>query len=98
MPLLLTLFFFIWINNMLGLLPFGFNFTGNIAVTLCLAVVFFIVMLANANKHFWSHLLNPPGVPQGIKQLLVLIEIISLFVKPVPSLSVFSRTSWRVTS
>jgi F-type H+-transporting ATPase subunit a len=83
MPLLLTLFFFIWINNMLGLLPFGFNFTGNIAVTLCLATVFFIVMLANANKHFWSHLLNPPGVPQGIKQLLVLIEIISLFVKPI---------------
>ena len=83
MPLLLTLFFFIWINNMLGLLPFGFNFTGNIAVTLCLATIFFIVMLVNANKHFWSHLLNPPGVPQGIKQLLVLIEIISLFVKPI---------------
>jgi len=62
MPLLLTLFFFIWINNMLGLLPFGFNFTGNIAVTLCLAAVFFVVMLFNANKHFWSHLLNPPGV------------------------------------
>jgi F-type H+-transporting ATPase subunit a len=83
MPLLLTIFFFIWINNLLGLLPLGFNFTGNIAVTLCLAIVSFIVMLVNANKHFWSHLLNPPGVPQGIKQLLVLIEIISLFVKPI---------------
>ncbi len=83
MPLLLTLFFFIWINNLLGLLPFGFNFTGNIAVTLCLALVAFIVMLVNANKHFWSHLFNPPGVPMGINVLLVLIEVISLFVKPI---------------
>ena len=83
MPLLLTVFFFIWVNNLLGLLPFGFNFTGNIAVTLCLAAIAFVVMLANANKHFWSHLLNPPGVPLGIKFLLVPIEIISLFVKPI---------------
>ncbi len=83
MPLILTVFFFIWINNMLGLLPGGANFTGNIAVTLCLSVVAFIVMIVNANKHFWSHLLNPPGVPLGIKFLLVPIEIISLFIKPV---------------
>lgn len=83
MPLILTIFFFIWINSLLGLLPFGFNFTGNIAVTLCLAVVSFIVMLFKGNKHFWSHLFNPPGVPFGIKLLLVPIEIISLFVKPV---------------
>src|SRR5690606_5948515 len=83
MPLLLTVFFFIWINNLLGLLPFGFNFTGNIAVTLCLSVVSFIVMVVSANKHFWGHLLNPPGVPLGIKFLLVPIEIISLFIKPV---------------
>lgn len=83
MPLLLTVFFFIWVNNMLGLLPGGANFTGNITVTLCLAIVSFIVMIANANKHFWSHLLNPPGVPLGIKFLLVPIEIISMFIKPV---------------
>jgi F-type H+-transporting ATPase subunit a len=83
MPLLLSLFFFIWLNNLLGLLPFGFNFTGNIAVTLCLALISFIVMLVNANKHFWSHLINPPGVPMGVNVLLVLIEILSLFVKPI---------------
>lgn len=83
MPLILTVFFFIWINNMLGLLPGGANFTGNIAVTLCLSVVSFIVMIVNGNKHFWGHLLNPPGVPTGIKFLLVPIEIISLFIKPV---------------
>lgn len=83
MPLLLSIFFFIWINNLLGLLPGGANFTGNIAVTLCLAVVAFLVILFSANKHFWGHLFNPPGVPLGIKFLLVPIEFISLFIKPV---------------
>ena len=83
MPLLLTIFFFIWINNILGLLPGGANFTGNIAVTGCLAVVSFIVILFSANKHFWGHLFNPPGVPLPVKFLLVPIEIISLFIKPI---------------
>lgn len=83
MPLLLTFFFFIWINNLLGLIPGGANFTGNIAVTACLALITFIVMIIRANGHFWGHLLNPPGVPLGIKFLLVPIEIISLFIKPV---------------
>ncbi len=83
MPLLLTIFFFIWVNNLLGLLPGGANFTGNIAVTACLALVAFIVMMANSNKHFWSHLLNPPNVPFLVKCLLVLIEVMSLCIKPV---------------
>ena len=83
MPLLLTIFFFIWINNLLGLLPGGANFTGNIAVTAFLALVSFIVMLANSNKHFWSHLFNPPNVPVPINFLLILIEVMSLFIKPV---------------
>lgn len=81
-PLLLTIFFFIWINNLLGLLPGGANFTGNVAVTGCLALISFVVILASSNKHFWGHLLNPPNVPLGIKFLLVPIEIISLFIKP----------------
>ena len=83
MPILLTFFFFIWINNLLGLIPGGANFTGNIAVTACLALITFLVMIFRANGHFWGHLLNPPGVPFGIKLLLVPIEIISLFIKPV---------------
>ena len=83
MPLLLTVFFFIWINNLLGLLPGGANFTGNIAVTACLAIVSFLVMIFSGNKHFWGHLFNPPGVPFGVKLLLVPIEIISLFIKPI---------------
>ncbi len=60
MPLLLSLFFFIWINNLLGLIPGGANLTGNIAVTLVLALVFFVVMLFNSNKYFWGHIFNPP--------------------------------------
>jgi len=84
MPLLLTLFFFIWINNLLGLLPFGFNLTGNIAVTLLLALVFFVIMLWNSNKYFWGHIFNPPGVPGWVKVILVPIEILSnLIIKPV---------------
>lgn len=83
MPLLLTIFFFIWINNLLGLIPGGANFTGNIAVTGCLALVSFIVMIFSGNKHFWGHLLNPPGVPFGVKLILVPIEILSLFIKPI---------------
>lgn len=83
MPLLLTFFFFIWINNLLGLIPGGANFTGNIAVTGCLALVTFVVMIVKANGHFWGHLLNPPGVPFGVKLLLVPIEIMSLFIKPI---------------
>jgi len=83
MPLLLTIFFFIWINNLLGLLPGGANFTGNIAVTACLALISFLVMVFSGNKHFWGHLFNPPGVPLGVKFLLVPIEIISLFIKPI---------------
>ena len=83
MPFLLTIFFFIWVNNLLGLLPFGFNLTGNIAVTLVLALVFFVVMLAKSNKYFWGHIFNPPGVPGWVKVILVPIEILSnLLIKP----------------
>ncbi|HMT35842.1 MAG: F0F1 ATP synthase subunit A [Bacteroidetes bacterium] len=83
MPLLLSLFFFIWINNLLGLIPGGANLTGNIAVTLVLALVFFVVMLFNSNKYFWGHIFNPPGVPLAVKFILVPIEIISnLLIKP----------------
>lgn len=82
MPLLLSLFFFIWINNLLGLIPGGANLTGNIAVTLVLALVFFVVMLFNSNKYFWGHL----GIrrsPLAVKFILVPIEIISnLLIKP----------------
>ncbi len=83
LPLLLTIFFFIWINNLLGLLPGGANFTGNIAVTACLALISFIVITISGNKHYWGHIFNPPGVPFGVKLILVPIEFLSIFIKPV---------------
>ena len=83
-PFLLTLFFFIWICNMLGLMsPIGSpNATGNIMVTGALALITFIIILVSSNKHYWSHMLNPPGVPGWVKIILVPIEIASMFIKP----------------
>jgi F-type H+-transporting ATPase subunit a len=84
MPFLLTTFFFIWIANMLGLIPFigGFNITGTLSVTLVLATIVFILITVNGNKHYWSHILWPAGVPLPIKFILVPIEIASIFIKP----------------
>jgi len=84
MPFLLTTFFFIWIANMLGLIPFigGFNITGTLSVTMVLAAVVFIIITVNGNKHYWSHILWPSGVPLPIKFILVPIEFASIFIKP----------------
>src|SRR5690606_34571283 len=64
-------------------IPGGANLTGNIAVTACLAAIAFVVMLFTSKKYFWGHLLNPPGLPLGVKMLLVPIEFISLLIKPI---------------
>ncbi|MFZ9700000.1 MAG: F0F1 ATP synthase subunit A [Flavobacteriales bacterium] len=84
MPLMLTIFFFIWINNLLGLIPFlgGLNVTGNIAVTFALAAVVLVVQLAVANKNFWGHIFWFPGVPVPVKILLLVIELVGLLTKP----------------
>lgn len=84
LPFLLTVFFFIWMSNMLGLIPFigGFNITGTIGVTIVLALFVFIITSVNGNKHYWGHLFNPPGVPFGIKCILVPIEVLGMFIKP----------------
>ncbi|MGB3779424.1 MAG: F0F1 ATP synthase subunit A [Tunicatimonas sp.] len=81
MPYLLTLFFFIWFNNLLGLLPGAANLTGNIAVTLVLAVLTFIITNVNGNKEYWKHL-APPGVPWPIQIIMIPVEILGLFTKP----------------
>lgn len=84
-PLLLTIFFFIWINNLLGMVPFfpgGANVTGNIAVTMVLAVVAFLATNLNGNKHYWKHILWMPGLPVAVKPLLAIVEIIGIFTKP----------------
>jgi len=84
MPFLLTIFFFIWIANVLGLIPFlgGFNVTGTLSVTLVLALIVFLVTTFSGNKHYWGHILWPPGVPFPIKLILVPIEFLGIFIKP----------------
>lgn len=85
LPFLLTLFFFIWINNLLGLLPGAANVTGNIAVTMVLAVLVLIITLVNGNKNYWGHIFNTPGVPWWLKTVLPImpiVEFIGVFTKP----------------
>lgn len=83
LPYLLTVFFFILINNIFGLIPGSANVTGNIAFTIVLGVISFIVIIASSNGHYWGHIFNPPGVPLGIKFILVPVEFLSVFIKPV---------------
>jgi F-type H+-transporting ATPase subunit a len=87
-PYLLTLFFFIWINNMLGLVPIppaGANLTGNIAVTMVLALFTFFITNVSANRNYWKHTLNTPGVPLWLKlpiPIMPLVEVLGVFSKP----------------
>jgi F-type H+-transporting ATPase subunit a len=81
-PYLLTLFFFIWFGNLLGLLPGAANLTGNIAVTVTLAMITFFVTNFNGNKAYWKHVVATPGVPLPLLFIIVPVEIIGLFTKP----------------
>jgi len=82
LPYLLTLFFFVLTNNLLGLLPGGANVTGNIAITMTLAFITFIITHINANKHYWLHLVKPEGVPVLMLPLMWVVEIAGVFMKP----------------
>jgi len=81
MPFLLTVFFFILINALLGLIPGTANVTGNIAFTGVLGIIAFVVILFNTNGHFWGHIANPP-VPMGVKPIMIPVEILGIFTKP----------------
>lgn len=84
-PFLLTVFFFIWFNNLLGLLPGAANVTGNIAVTLVLALFTFFITQLSSNKHYWNHIFNTPGVPWWLKTvipIMPIVEFIGIFTKP----------------
>jgi F-type H+-transporting ATPase subunit a len=85
MPYLLTIFFFIWINNIFGLIPIlnGANLSGNIAFTFTLAIFTFIITTLSGNKNYWKHIFWMPGVPVPMKIFLMPIEIIGMFVKPI---------------
>lgn len=88
LPFLLSVFFFIFLNNLMGLVPIfpgGANLTGNITVTLVLALFTFIITTINGNKDYWKHVVNTPGVPWWLKipvPLMPVVEIIGLFTKP----------------
>lgn len=81
MPFLLTVFFFILINNLLGLIPGTANVTGNIAFTAALGILSFIVIMFSTGKHYWAHIVNPP-VPALIKVIMWPVEIMGIFTKP----------------
>jgi F-type H+-transporting ATPase subunit a len=82
LPFLLTVFFFILVNNIFGLIPGSANVTGNIAFTVVLGLISFVVILFSSNKHYWGHIFNPPGAPLGVKFILVPVEFLSVFIKP----------------
>jgi F-type H+-transporting ATPase subunit a len=82
-PFLLTIFFFIWISNLLGLIPLlGSNLTGNITVTFFLALCTLLVTIFSGNKNYWSHIFATPGVPKALLPIMIPIEIVGVFTKP----------------
>ncbi len=88
LPFLLTIFFFIFINNLMGLIPIlpgGANVTGNIAITMVLALMVFAITTFSGNKAYWIHIINTPGVPWWLKfpvPLMPIIELIGVVSKP----------------
>lgn len=83
LPLLLTLFFFIWISNFIGLIPTFPGVMGNISVAFSLAMIVLVITLFIGNKHYWQHILWMPGVPAWVKIfLLTPIEILGVFQRP----------------
>ncbi|WP_310396847.1 F0F1 ATP synthase subunit A [Hymenobacter sp.] len=83
MPYLLTIFFFIWFNNLLGLTPGAANLSGNITVTFMLALATLLITLFSSNKYYWSHIFRPPGVPLLLLPIIVPVEIVGIFIKPI---------------
>jgi F-type H+-transporting ATPase subunit a len=82
MPYLLTVFFFIWFNNLLGLTPGAANLTGNIAVTMTLALLTLLITLFSSNKYYWAHIFATPGVPTWLRPIMIPVELIGVIVKP----------------
>ena len=80
---LLTVFFFIWVLNLAGLTPLGFNVTGQLAVTGCLAIFTLVIYTVSGNKGYWMHMIWMPGVPVLIRPVLAIIELAgALIIKP----------------
>ena len=82
MSYLLTIFFFVFFLNILGLTPLGFNVTGNIAITASLALLTYLITTFTANKNYWGHIFWMPGVPTPMKFILAPIELLGTIIKP----------------
>jgi len=88
LPFLLTIFFFIFLNNLMGLIPFfpgGANLTGNITITLVLALFTFVITSFSGSRNYWVHLVNDPEIPLWLKfplPLMPIVEIMGIFIKP----------------
>ena len=83
LPYMLTLFFFIFFGNVLGLMPGAANLTGNIAVTLSLALFTFLITNFSGNKNYWKHIFWTPGIPIIMRVIILPIELIGVFSKPI---------------
>jgi len=84
-PFLLTVFFFIWINNLVGLIPIfpgGANITGNISITMTLAVIVFLITTFNGTRDYWMHIIAMPGVPKWVLGILTPVEILGVLIRP----------------
>ena len=84
MPYLLTTFFFIWINNLMGLVPIfpgSANVTGNIALTFVMALGTLIIVNINGNKYYWKHIFRP-DVPWWLYPIMIPVELIGIISKP----------------
>jgi F-type H+-transporting ATPase subunit a len=79
---LLTVFFYIWLLNLMGMTPLGFNVTGNIAITVCLALFTFFIVQFSGNKSYWVHIFWMPGVPIIMKIVLMPVEVLGMLTKP----------------
>ena len=82
-PYLLSLFFFIWFGNLFGLMPGAANLTGNIAVTAVLAIFTFIITNVSGNANYWKHIFWTPGVPLPLRIIILPVELIGVFTKPI---------------
>lgn len=82
-PYLLTIFFFILIGNLLGLVPMlSANLTGNITITLFLAVCTLLATVLSGNKNYWHHIFATPGVPVPLLLIMIPIEVVGILTKP----------------
>ncbi len=88
LPFLLTVFFFIFINNLMGIIPIfpgGYNLTGNVTITMVLAIFTLVITTVSGTKHYWIHIFWSPVVPWWLKvplPLMPIVEIIGVITKP----------------